>query len=106
MPDVQHQVGAIVGEARGETQLCVVRPCIHQLVVGLRRAEGVPVQAIPGVLLAFRHSTRLRVAIVEQTGVIVPPGHAAKPAPLQHFRVVLGAIDVAQVHRLPVAAVL
>src|SRR5262249_15967465 len=81
MPDVEYQVRAVVSNARGETQFSVVRSFVDQLVICLRCAEGVPVQAIPGVLLVFRHCAWLWEAIVEKARIVMCPGNTSKPAP-------------------------
>jgi hypothetical protein len=106
MPDVEHQVRAVVSNARGETQFSVIWLFIHQLVVCLWCAEGVPVQAIPGVLLGLRRCAWLWEAIIEKASVIVCPGNASKPTLQEAFGVILAGIDVAHVDDLPIATAL
>jgi hypothetical protein len=76
------------------------------LIVCLWGAEGVPVQAIPGVLLDLQPRAWIWESTIEKAGIIVPPGNASKPAPQEAFSVILTGIDMANLDGLPIAAVL
>jgi hypothetical protein len=105
MPDVQHQVPAVLGDEGVKVQLRSIRAFIDQPIVALRGAEGVPVEPIHQAVFVVGRSVRYAIPAIIKPGVVVRPGDAGELAPLEHFSVVFSAIDPAYTNLLPVAAV-
>ena len=106
MPDVQHQVGAIIGDEREKTEFFEIRPLVDQHIIGLRCAERMPVDAAIIARILFWHAPRLRQTIVKKAAVIVSPGNTAKLTPVNHLRIIDAVLHLAHAYFLPVAAML
>ena len=105
VPDIQHKILAIVGDKGVKLQFGAIRPFVYQSVVGLRRAECVPVQAIHRLVCRGWPAPGCGIATVKKSGVVVRPGQASEFAPLQDLGIIFCRIDLTHPNLLPVTAV-
>ncbi len=105
LPDVDHQVAAVLGDVALEAQLFLIGPLVDQAVGGLRRADAVVVELLVVVrLLHLLARFGLVVAAVEEALAVVGPGGARELDPLQPVGEVAAGRHLAHLPLLPVRA--
>ena len=101
-PHGHHGVATVVGDVGAEAPIRLVRPLVHQDVLGLVGAEPVIIEPLESVHVGECLVPGLGIAAVEESRAVLGPRGARKLDPLQVIRQVAPARHVAHAELLPV----